>query len=73
MVIHVIKTTTIMVKSETKELLDRAKKLLRKKSYDEVINDALKSILGIPDSLFGVDREKISEFKERDRLFSDEE
>lgn len=67
------KVTSIAVRSDTKRLLDKAKKLLKKKSYDEVIRFALKAILDIPESLFGVDKGKISEFKEEDRLFRDGE
>lgn len=35
-----VKATTIMVKPETKKLLDKAKKLLKKRSYDKVIRAA---------------------------------
>ena len=68
-----VKATTIMVRSETKELLDKAKTLLKKKSYDEVIKIALKKLLNVPDTLFGIDKGKIAEFKEEDRLFWVEE
>ena len=30
-------------------------------------------VLNIPESMFGVDRNRISEFREEDRLFRDEE
>jgi len=36
--------------------LDKAKKLLKKRSYDEVIRAALKVLLDVPDSLFGLIR-----------------
>lgn len=67
------RVTTIMVKRETKRLLDRAKKILKKRTYDEVIYTALKAIMNVPDSLFGIDKGKISEFREEDRLFRDTE
>jgi len=62
-----------MVKKETKRLLERAKKILKKKTYDEVIFTALKALINVPDSLFGIDKGKISEFREEDRLFRDTE
>ena len=67
------RVTTIMVKKETKRLLERAKKILKKKTYDEVIFTALKALINVPDSLFGIDKGKISEFREEDRLFRDTE
>lgn len=67
------KVTSIAVKHETKELLDKAKRLLKKKSYDEVIKEAINVLLNVPDSLFGIDKGKITEFREEDRLFRDED
>ena len=66
------KKTTIMIAFETKVLLDKAKKIFKCRTYDETIRVILNKILNLPESMFGIDRGKISEFKEEDRLFRDE-
>ena len=63
--------TTILVKKDTLILLEKAKRILRKKSYDEVIRYALERIFDVPDDMFGVDKGRIREFTEEDRLFSE--
>jgi len=67
------KKTTIMVKVETKRLLDKAKRIFGGKTYDDTIRIILDKVLNIPESMFGVDKGRISEFREEDRLFRDEE
>jgi len=66
-------STTVLVRKSTLKLLEKAKKILGKKSYDEVIRFALEKLFDVPDDMFGVDKGKISGFKEEDRLFADEE
>jgi len=61
-------SSTVLVKKDTLRLLEKAKKLLKAKSYDEVIRIALNKIFEIPDDMFGIDKNKISEFSEEDRL-----
>ena len=59
-------SSTVLVKKDTLRLLEKAKKLLKAKSYDEVIRIALNKIFEIPDDMFGIDKNKISEFSEED-------
>lgn len=63
--------TTILVKRDTLALLEKVKRMLKKKSYDEVIRYALERLFGVPDDMFGIDKGRISEFTEEDRLFSE--
>lgn len=48
--------TTVQVRDETRRLLNRLKREMNLKSYDEVIRKLLKSTRGMPESLFGVCR-----------------
>lgn len=43
------------------------------KTYDEIIRFAVERLFAVPDDMFGVDKDKIGEFREEDRLFIDEE
>ncbi|MGQ4914599.1 MAG: hypothetical protein ACP6IU_07580 [Candidatus Asgardarchaeia archaeon] len=61
-------SSTVLVKKDTLRLLEKAKKLLKAKSYDEVIRVALNKIFEIPNDMFDIDKNKISEFSEEDRL-----
>lgn len=61
-------SSTVLVKKDTLKLLEKAKKLFKAKSYDEVIRVALNKIFDMPDDMFGIDKNKISEFSEEDRL-----
>jgi len=61
-------SSTVLVKKDTLRLLEKAKKLLKAKSYDEVIRIALNKIFEIPDDMFGIDKNKISEFSEEDMV-----
>ena len=65
-------STTVLVKKETLKLLEKAKKIFKKKTYDEVIKLAIEKLFEVPDDMFGIDKGKISEFREEDRLFTDE-
>lgn len=65
--------TTIMITIRTKKLLDKARKIFGGKTYDDTIRIILDKVLNIPESMFGVDKDRISEFREEDRLFRDEE
>ena len=62
----------MLVKKDTLKLLERAKKVLGMKTYDEVIRLAVEKLFDVPDDMFGVDKGKISEFKEEDRLLMNE-
>jgi len=63
-----ISSSTVLIKKDTLRLLEKAKKLLKAKSYDEVIRVALNKIFETPNDMFGIDKNKISEFSEEDRL-----
>jgi len=60
--------TTIQIKRRNLSLLDAMKKRTGAKSYDEVIERILQEELKIPADLFGVDRGRITKFREEDRL-----
>jgi predicted CopG family antitoxin len=49
-------TTTVQVRDQTRRLLDRLKRQLGLRSYDEVIQKLAKPRTGTPDSLFGACR-----------------
>ncbi|MHA1589062.1 MAG: hypothetical protein ACTSVA_00470 [Candidatus Njordarchaeales archaeon] len=66
-------STTVLVKKDTIKLLEKAKRILKLRSYDEVIRVAVEKLLNIPDDMFGIDRGRISPFSEGDRLFSEDE
>jgi len=66
-------SVTVLVKKDTLKLLERAKKVFGMKTYDEVIRLAVEKLFDVPDNMFGVDKGKISEFKEEDRLLMNEE
>ena len=60
--------TTIQVDRKTLELLKRIKKQMHSESYDSTIRQLILENLKIKESLFGVDRGKIGEIKDRDRI-----
>ena len=61
--------TTIRVSKETAKILEAEKRKMGAKSVEEVILKLLKEKrAGIVEKYFGIDRGKISEFKEDDRL-----
>jgi len=59
--------TTIQVKDDTMRLLDALKEASKAKSYDETLKMLLAEKFRLPTQMFGVDRGKISRFKEEDR------
>lgn len=63
----------MLIKKDTLKLLEKAKKIFGMKTYDEVIRLAVEKLFDVPEDMFGVDKGKISSFKEEDRLFIDEE
>jgi len=63
--------TTVYVKKETIKLLEKAKRILGAKSFDEVIRKSVEAYLKIPDDLFGIDKGKIPPFTEEDRLYGE--
>jgi len=60
--------TTIQIKRRNLSLLNAIKKRTGAKSYDDVIERLLEEELRIPADLFGVDRGRITRFREEDRL-----
>ena len=48
--------TAVWVQDETRRLLDRLKKEMGLKSYDDVIRRLVKAEIGLPTSLFGACR-----------------
>lgn len=60
--------TTIQVKERNLKLLEELKKTTGARSYDEVLGKLLKEKLKVPESMFGVDRGKLTPFTETDRL-----
>jgi len=71
--IYLGRKTPITITVETKKLLDKAKKIFGGRTYNDTIHIILNKVLSIPESMFGIDRNRISEFREEDRLFRDEE
>lgn len=59
---------TIQVKDDTMRLLDALKESSEAKSYDEVLRMLLTEKFRLPTQMFGVDRGKVSSFKEEGRL-----
>jgi len=55
-----ISSSTVLIKKDTLRLLEKAKKLLKAKSYDEVIRVALNKIFETPNDMFGIDKNKIT-------------
>ena len=60
--------TTIQVKEKNLKLLEEIKRATGAKSYDEVLGKLLREKLKIPESMFGVDRGRLTPFTEADRL-----
>jgi hypothetical protein len=60
--------TTIQVKEKNLKLLEELKRATAARSYDEVLGKLLKEKLKVPESMFGVDRGKLTPFTEADRL-----
>jgi len=63
-----MEVTSIQVKRRNLRLLEVLKKRMKAKSYDDIIAALLSEKLGIKDSMFGIDKGKISKFTEEDRL-----
>lgn len=61
-------TTTIQIKRRNLRLLETLKVNMDAKSYDEVIERLLAEKMSVPDDMFGVDKGKMSQFTEKDRL-----
>jgi len=59
---------TIQVRDETYRALEKLKRRLGARSFDEVIEKLVLRELGLPEDMFGVDRGKVSPFSERDRM-----
>lgn len=60
--------TTVQVKDDTMRLLDALKEASEAKSYDEALRMLLAEKFGLPAQMFGVDRGKVSSFKEEERV-----
>jgi len=59
---------TIQLKTETLEKLKRIKESRNISSYDELINILIKKTEDLPQSMFGLDKNKITKFKEKNRF-----
>ncbi|RLG87060.1 MAG: VapB-type antitoxin [Thermoprotei archaeon] len=59
---------TIQVRDETYRALEKLKRRLGARSFDEVIEKLVLRELGLPEDMFGVDRGRVSPFSERDRM-----
>ncbi len=60
--------TTIQITKITLEKLKKLKELMNLSSYDDLINNLIKKAQNLPDSMFGIDKGKISKFLKEDRL-----
>jgi len=59
---------TIQVRDETYRALERLKRKMKVKTFDEVIERLILKELDLPSDMFGVDRGIISPFTEKDRI-----
>lgn len=60
--------TTIQIKRKTLERLKKLKERKKFPNYDELINKLIDNFINIPESMFGIDRGRLTHFKEEDRL-----
>jgi hypothetical protein len=60
--------TTIQVKQSTLEKLKRLKEIKKISNYDDLINKLIEEVNNLPESMFGIDKGKLKEFKESDRF-----
>lgn len=60
--------TTIQVKDRTIRLLETLKRTTRARSYDEAIRVLLEEKFKLQGEMFGVDKGRISSFREEERL-----
>lgn len=60
--------TTIQVKERTMRLLDALKRATGARSYDEALQSLLEERFKLRGEMFGVDRGRISSFREEERL-----
>ena len=60
--------TTIQIKASTLEKLKRLKEIQKISTYDELLNKLIEIVYDIPESMFGIDKDKLSKFSESDRL-----
>lgn len=60
--------TTIQVKDRTIRLLDALKRATGARSYDEAIRVLLEEKFKLQSEMFGVDKGRISSFREEERL-----
>jgi len=60
--------TSIQITKDTLEKLKRLKKIVNATTYDDLINELIKRAQKIPDTMFGIDKGKITRFSKGDRL-----
>ncbi len=60
--------TTIQIKQGTLEKLKKLKGQRNLLSYDDLINKLIEEALGIPKSMFGIDKGKLKKFNQDDRF-----
>ncbi|TFF95270.1 MAG: hypothetical protein EU547_07710 [Promethearchaeota archaeon] len=60
--------TSIQITKRTLKKLKQLKKVYKSSTYDDLINNLIKKAEDLPESMFGVDKGKLKEFSEDDRL-----
>lgn len=60
--------TTIQINKITLEKLKKLKEFMNISTYDELINELITKAQDLPDSMFGIDKDKIKKFSREDRL-----
>ncbi|MGQ4875567.1 MAG: hypothetical protein ACP6IY_15980 [Promethearchaeia archaeon] len=61
-------TVTIQIKQKTFERLKRLKERKKFLNYDDLINELIDHFINIPKSIFGIDKGRLTYFKDEDRL-----
>ena len=59
---------TIQVKDNTYRMLDFLRRKYGLRSFNDVIEYVLLKDLGLPNDMFGVDRDRVKPFSEKDRM-----
>ncbi|MEB3755400.1 MAG: hypothetical protein GSR79_00855 [Desulfurococcales archaeon] len=59
---------TIQVKDNTYRLLDFLRKKYKLRTFNDVIESLALNELGLPDDMFGIDKDKIKPYSAEDRM-----
>lgn len=60
--------TSIQINKETLEKLKRLKEAKNLSTYEEVINSLINEANDLPETMFGIDKGKLTKYQEEDRL-----